>query len=151
MSNRGLPEGSAPILVVAAFDRFDAELLPWDTAPRVGSIRRMALPRVNPFDAVAVTGRAITGAGWYFDAVSDEAFDDLEPPVARRHPEVSAAVASLRDAGALGAIMSGSGPTVFAVARDAEHAAEVRSALGGTAPTVVASVGSDRGAWDNPG
>jgi len=75
---RRSPEGAAPILVVAAFDRLDAELLPWDTAPRVGSIRRMWLPRVNPFDTAAVTGRAIEGAGYYFDIVSDEAFDDLD-------------------------------------------------------------------------
>jgi 4-diphosphocytidyl-2-C-methyl-D-erythritol kinase len=39
-------------------------------------------------------------------------FNDLEGPVASRHPEVEAAKRRLLDAGALGAVMSGSGPTV---------------------------------------
>lgn len=41
--------------------------------------------------------------------------NDLEPVVAARHPEVALAKDVLLEAGASGAMMSGSGPTVFAV------------------------------------
>ena len=49
-------------------------------------------------------------------------FNDLDEPVVRRHPEVAEAKQGLLDAGALGAVMSGSGPTLAALARDREHA-----------------------------
>jgi 4-diphosphocytidyl-2-C-methyl-D-erythritol kinase len=74
------------------------------------------------------------------EAIAREVFDDLQPPVAIRHPAVASAVARLEAAGALAAIMSGSGPTVFALARDAAHAAEIASRA--PAPMVAASVGS---------
>lgn len=44
-------------------------------------------------------------------------FNDLEEPVVRRHPEVGDAKRAFLEAGALGAVMSGSGPTVVALAR----------------------------------
>ena len=59
-------------------------------------------------------------------------FNDLQDPVARRHPEVAAAAERLRDAGALGAVMSGSGPTVAGLARDQAHARAMEAALPGT-------------------
>jgi 4-diphosphocytidyl-2-C-methyl-D-erythritol kinase len=43
--------------------------------------------------------------------------NDLEPPVVRRHPEITALKASLRDAGAVAAAMSGSGSAVFGLFR----------------------------------
>jgi 4-diphosphocytidyl-2-C-methyl-D-erythritol kinase len=43
--------------------------------------------------------------------------NDLEPPVVRRHPEISALKASLKEAGALAAAMSGSGSAVFGLFR----------------------------------
>ncbi len=78
MGARRSPDGTVPVLVVSAFDRFDTGLLPWETLPRVSAVRRMYVPRVNPGDTAAVTGRAIEAAGWYFDAVSDEVFDGLD-------------------------------------------------------------------------
>jgi 4-diphosphocytidyl-2-C-methyl-D-erythritol kinase len=42
-------------------------------------------------------------------------YNDLEGPVAARHPEVTETVAAFLDAGAHGAVMSGSGPTVVAL------------------------------------
>ena len=41
--------------------------------------------------------------------------NDLEAVTAARHPEIAASKARLKAAGALGALMSGSGPTVFGV------------------------------------
>lgn len=58
-------------------------------------------------------------------------FNDLQPHVARRHPEVSEAVAALLEAGALGAVMTGSGPTVAALARHVGHAASISEAVPG--------------------
>jgi 4-diphosphocytidyl-2-C-methyl-D-erythritol kinase len=43
--------------------------------------------------------------------------NDLEPPVVRRHPEISALKAALKEAGALAAAMSGSGSAVFGLFR----------------------------------
>jgi 4-diphosphocytidyl-2-C-methyl-D-erythritol kinase len=39
--------------------------------------------------------------------------NDLEAPIARRHPEIDQMKASLRRVGAVAAAMSGSGSTVF--------------------------------------
>lgn len=65
-------------------------------------------------------------------------FNDLEGPVSARHTRVTGAREALLDAGALGAVMSGSGPTVAGLARDRGHAEELAGRTGGIA---VASVG----------
>ena len=65
-------------------------------------------------------------------------FDDLEPAVASRHPEVTRAVAAFGGAGALGAIMTGSGPTVVALARHLGHADAIAAAVPGSFVTVSA-------------
>lgn len=49
--------------------------------------------------------------------------NDLEPPVVRRHPEISTLKASLKEAGALAAAMSGSGSAVFGLFRSRAAAA----------------------------
>jgi 4-diphosphocytidyl-2-C-methyl-D-erythritol kinase len=54
--------------------------------------------------------------------LGDALYDDLQAGVVARHPEVGATVDALVDAGALGAIVSGSGPTVAALARHLGHA-----------------------------
>jgi len=59
-------------------------------------------------------------------------FNDLEAPVARRHPEVADVKAAFLDAGALGAVMSGSGPTVVALARHLGHADRLAEAVPGS-------------------
>src|SRR6476661_2149042 len=43
--------------------------------------------------------------------------NDLEPPVVRRHPEITGLKAALREAGAVAAAMSGSGSAVFGLFR----------------------------------
>ena len=42
-------------------------------------------------------------------------YNDLQGPVATRHPEIAEMVAAFTDVGARGAVMSGSGPTVVAL------------------------------------
>ena len=49
--------------------------------------------------------------------------------VAREHPVIAEAKRKLREAGALGALMSGSGPTVFGVAPDGETADAIAKQL----------------------
>jgi 4-diphosphocytidyl-2-C-methyl-D-erythritol kinase len=55
--------------------------------------------------------------------------NDLEPPVARRHPAISRIVRALRSLGADHAAMSGSGSAVFGVFLDAAAAATAHAAL----------------------
>lgn len=65
-------------------------------------------------------------------------WNDLQGPVSRRHAQIQVVVERLLDAGALGAVMSGSGPTVAGLAldeREAERIAErIPGALAVSAP-----------------
>lgn len=72
------------------------------------------------WDDVAATGPdpgALIAAA---EAGNDEllgsaVYNDLQGPVAARHPEIAETVAAFTEAGARGAVMSGSGPTVVAL------------------------------------
>ncbi|HEV8318325.1 MAG TPA: 4-(cytidine 5'-diphospho)-2-C-methyl-D-erythritol kinase [Vicinamibacterales bacterium] len=81
--------------------------------------------------------------------------NDLEPPIARRHPEIDQMKVALRRAGALAAAMTGSGSTVFGLfqrRRDAVAAVETLSGSGWRA-LVTESLGRDdyaRGARPRP-
>ena len=68
-------------------------------------------------------------------------FNDLEPGVSSRHPEVTEARKRLLGSGAQGAVMSGSGPTVAGLALDGPHAERLARVVVGTA---AASVGFSR-------
>ena len=72
---------TAPVLVVSAFDRFDAGLLPRRPAPYIGTVVTMDLPRVNPADTAWAHGEALAASGAAFDTVSDELIGtfDLSP------------------------------------------------------------------------
>ncbi len=63
-------------------------------------------------------------------------FNDLEVPVIARHPAIGEAKERLLAAGALGAVMSGSGSSVVGLARDRSHAQEIVEGLDGA---IVAS------------
>jgi 4-diphosphocytidyl-2-C-methyl-D-erythritol kinase len=52
-------------------------------------------------------------------------WNDLQGPVARRHAQIQVIVERLLDAGALGAVMSGSGPTVAGLAADEQEAERI--------------------------
>lgn len=66
------------------------------------------------------------------ERLGDALSNDLEAPVALRHPEVAEARAAFLAAGALGAVMSGSGPAVAALARHAEDADRLSRAVPGS-------------------
>ena len=65
--------------------------------------------------------------------------NDLQAPALRLRPELAETIAAARDAGALAVTLSGSGPTVAALARDAEHARTLAAALS-DAPTVARAI-----------
>jgi 4-diphosphocytidyl-2-C-methyl-D-erythritol kinase len=74
--------------------------------------------------------------------------NDLEPPVARRHPEVARLAADLRRAGARLAALSGSGSTVFGLYEDAAAADRAARALeAGGRVVVVRTRTLSREAW----
>ncbi len=74
--------------------------------------------------------------------------NDLQAPALRLRPELAETIAAATDAGALAVTLSGSGPTVAALARDAEHARMLAATLS-DAPTVARAIpthGPARGA-----
>jgi 4-diphosphocytidyl-2-C-methyl-D-erythritol kinase len=78
------------------------------------------------------------------DALSSLLFNDLERPVAARHPEVIESTRILLEAGAVGTILCGSGPTVAGLCRDEAHAREVAAATSGTLVGTISRPRPDR-------
>jgi 4-diphosphocytidyl-2-C-methyl-D-erythritol kinase len=66
------------------------------------------------------------------ELMGDALANDLQTPVVARHPAIADALDECAGLGALGAVMSGSGPTVAALARDREHARELAAAIPGS-------------------
>ena len=73
-----------------------------------------------------------------FERMGSLLANDLERSVAEHRPDVGGVKGKLLAQGALGAVMSGSGPTVAGLARDGEHAEKLATTVGGM---VVASIG----------
>ncbi|MFL5798078.1 MAG: 4-(cytidine 5'-diphospho)-2-C-methyl-D-erythritol kinase [Actinomycetota bacterium] len=88
--------------------------------------------------APADVGRAVAAlhAG-DLDALAALLHNDLQGPVARRHAQVQVGVERLLDAGALGAVMSGSGPTVAALVADEQEAIRVSGHVPRAIPVVA--------------
>jgi 4-diphosphocytidyl-2-C-methyl-D-erythritol kinase len=64
--------------------------------------------------------------------VAASLYNGLEPAARAAYPQIAKMEAALEAAGALGAVMSGSGPTVFGVARSREHARQIRARVART-------------------
>ena len=88
----------------------------WDESPATG-------PDPGALIAAFETGN--------LGVLSHALFDDLEPGVADRHGEIRAARDALVEAGALGAVMTGSGPTVVGLAAHLGLADRIASAVPG--------------------
>jgi 4-diphosphocytidyl-2-C-methyl-D-erythritol kinase len=88
-------------------------------------------PRTGP-DPGAVVAAVESGND---DILGPSMFNDLQAPVFARHPELAETVRSLLDAGALGAVMTGSGPTIVAIARHMAHADQLAEAVPGALVT----------------
>ena len=82
------------------------------------------------------------------DALAAAVSNDLQPAALSLFPELADTLAAGRDAGALAALVSGSGPTTAFLARDKEAAAKVAQALttSGTCRTVRTAAGPAPGA-----
>ncbi len=72
-------------------------------------------------------------------AVAALVHNDLEPPAFRLRPGLAQLKAAMLDAGALGAVMSGSGPTMVGLARDRDHATAIAEAAERSFDRVVVS------------
>jgi 4-diphosphocytidyl-2-C-methyl-D-erythritol kinase len=75
-------------------------------------------------------------AGGDREALGARLFNDLEAPVFSRHPELGEAKQRMLEAGALGAVMSGSGSSMLGLARDAEHARDLAGLFEDAEPVV---------------
>lgn len=64
-----------------------------------------------------------------FPAVADNLFNALESVTEPAHPQITAIKEAMRDAGASGVLMSGSGPTVFALTPDRLAAEQLAARL----------------------
>ncbi|MFF0111123.1 4-(cytidine 5'-diphospho)-2-C-methyl-D-erythritol kinase [Streptomyces prasinus] len=82
------------------------------------------------------------------DALAATVSNDLQPAALSLFPELAGTLAAGRDAGALAALVSGSGPTTAFLARDAERAEAIAHALrgSGTCRTVRTAAGPVPGA-----
>lgn len=75
-------------------------------------------------------------------AVGQHLHNDLQPAAISMRPELDLLLEAGRDYGALGAMVSGSGPTCVFLARDHEHAMELSVGLSGTGLCRAARIAS---------
>ena len=111
-------EGLSTPSVFREFDRVDAAGAP-------------ALAEPTPEEVAALCGEP--------EELSHCLVNDLQAPALRLRPELAETIAAATDAGALAVTLSGSGPTVAALARDAEHARALVATLS-DAPTVARAI-----------
>lgn len=98
--------------------------------PGVGTSTAEAYGRVTPdmyTDGRRARAVAAALASRRSARVAASLYNGLEAAVCPGHPEIARMKAALLAAGALGAAMSGSGPTVFGLARSFEHARQLRN------------------------
>ena len=98
---------------------------------RVDAVGAPALAEPTPEDVAALCGGP--------EELSHCLVNDLQAPALRLRPELAETIAAATDAGALAVTLSGSGPTVAALARDAEHARALAATLS-DAPTVARAI-----------
>jgi len=71
-------------------------------------------------------------------ALADALYNSMEAPVFSEYPELAVMKQRLLDAGCAGALMSGSGPTLFGLCRDEAHARAVAASIDGPTSVVPA-------------
>ena len=96
--------------------------------------RHMQLPRLELHDE-----DLYELAGQTPELIGAALENDLQPATLSLRPELAAVIETLRDAGALGAQVSGSGPTVFGLFADRDAAEGAASAITGALVTMVAT------------
>lgn len=106
----------------------DGELATPAVYKRLDALRsgqRIRRPRVSR-DLLTALGAADV------DALAAEMGNDLQEAAIQLRPSLAEVLRAGRDLGALGGIVSGSGPTCVFLARDAKHSAEVAAELAAT-------------------
>ena len=96
----------------------------YEEADRIGSTRE----RLDPQGVRALAGRSI-------DEIAAALANDLQAAALSLRPELEATLRALLDHGARGALVSGSGPTVFGVFEDLASAEEAASEMPGALVT----------------
>ena len=96
----------------------------YEEADRLGSTRE----RLDPQGVRALAGRSI-------DEIAAALANDLQAAALSLRPELEATLRALLDHGARGALVSGSGPTVFGVFEDVASAEEAASEMPGALVT----------------
>ncbi|HYZ29087.1 MAG TPA: hypothetical protein VE570_08550, partial [Thermoleophilaceae bacterium] len=94
----------------------------------------MRIPRTGPLDCADLRELASEPAG----VIATRLENDLQPATLRLRPELARTIEALLEAGALGAQVSGSGPTVFGLFGDERAATEAATAMPGALVTMVA-------------
>lgn len=88
------------------------------------------IPTENPIAPTELIEALATGN---LDEVVKNIHNDLQWAALRLKPELQETIDSAMSAGALTAVVSGSGPTVFAIARSPEHALQIANVFGSRA------------------
>jgi 4-diphosphocytidyl-2-C-methyl-D-erythritol kinase len=94
----------------------------------------MGLPRAGPLRCADLHALAAEPA----NVIAARLENDLQPATIRLRPELAGTIEALLAAGALGAQVSGSGPTAFGLFGDEHSAAEAAAAVPGGIVTMVA-------------
>ena len=79
--------------------------------------------------AAALSARAGKGILEADGKIAAALMNDLQPPAVKQHPEIADALVSLRTAGVIGAMMSGSGSSVFGLVADEAAAKRISREL----------------------
>ena len=84
----------------------------------------------RPLDGENATARMVEALGsGNPEGIAAALMNDLQAPAVKQHPEIADALVSLRTAGVLGVMMSGSGSSVFGIVRDAVAAERISSEM----------------------
>jgi 4-diphosphocytidyl-2-C-methyl-D-erythritol kinase len=94
----------------------------------------MGIPRTGPLDSADLHALAREPVA----VIAERLENDLQPAALRLRPELQQTIELLKEAGALGAQVSGSGPTVFGLFADSAAADEAALAIPSALVTMVA-------------
>ena len=84
----------------------------------------------RPLDCENLTARMVEAlqAG-DLSRIAAALMNDLQPPAVKQHPEIADALVSLKTAGVIGAMMSGSGSSVFGLVENESEARRISSEM----------------------
>jgi 4-diphosphocytidyl-2-C-methyl-D-erythritol kinase len=129
--------GTGERIEAVELPRMALVLVPSDVGLATGDVYgkadELGLPRqaLDASDLRALAAESV-------EVIASRLENDLQPATLHLRPELSQAIDALRRAGALGAQVSGSGPTVFGVFADRDAAEAANAQIPGSLVTMVA-------------